>query len=119
MGRLGRICPIISHRTSHYKRWGLRWSDVKAVGKKTLSRVIDVEKNYNFWPYSDTAHGVTPLLFILIRVEVSMVLRTDIPFVVFLLLVIVTPTLLPSKLEEKGSVTTYILYTILRQFSFE
>lgn len=38
--------------TSHYRPKGLRSSAVKATGKKTLSRVIDVEKNYSFLPNS-------------------------------------------------------------------
>lgn len=31
--------------------------------KKTLSKIIDVEKNYSFRPYSYTPGGVTPVLF--------------------------------------------------------
>lgn len=35
-------------KTSHHKLRGLRWVGVKAKANKTLSKVIDVEKHYNF-----------------------------------------------------------------------
>lgn len=45
-------------KTIHYKPQGLRWSDMKAEdNKKTLSKVIDIEKNYRFQTYSYTPHG--------------------------------------------------------------
>lgn len=49
-------------KTSNYKPRGLRWSGVKATDKKTLSRFINVDKNYNFQPYYIYPSQVTPLL---------------------------------------------------------
>lgn len=98
----------MGRKGSHYKSRGLRWSSVKATDKKTLSRVIDVEKNYSFKPYSYTPRGVTPLLFYSDSSRgVSMVPRVDIPPAVCFLLAIVIPALLGSKLETKESVMSY------------
>lgn len=42
----------------------MRWSGVKPeVETKPLSKVINVEKSYNFPPYSYKLLGVTPNLF--------------------------------------------------------
>lgn len=107
-------------KTSHYKPKGLRWSDVKAMDKKTLSLIIDVEKNYNFRPYSYTPQGVTLLMFYSdSSKDVSMVPRTNIPHAVLCFLAIVAPVLLPSKLDMKESVASYRPQRILKQFGFD
>lgn len=57
-------------KTSHYKPRGLRWYYVMPEEEgKALSKVVDVEKNYNFRPYSYTPHGVTPIIITLSRAE--------------------------------------------------
>lgn len=71
-------------KMSHYAPKVLRWSRVKATGKKTLSRAIDVEKNYSFQSYFYTPCGVTPLLFYSYSSrEVLMVPRVEIPLAIW------------------------------------
>lgn len=57
------------------------WFNVKAIEKKTLNKIIDVEKKYSFQPYLYTHRGVTPILYELSG-EVLMVPRVGIPPVV-------------------------------------
>lgn len=47
---------------------------------KPLSKVIDVEKSFNFWPYSYTSQGTPPNLFYAQSSrEVLLVPRADVP----------------------------------------
>lgn len=42
---------------------------VKPTTKRNLSKEIDVEKNYNFRPYSHTPRGVSPFNFMRTKVD--------------------------------------------------
>lgn len=102
-------------KTSHYKPQGLRWSNVNPTeDKKALSKVIDVEKNYSFRPYSNTPHEVTPMFFYAKSSgEVSVVPRAGIPPAIYFLLAITTLVLLPSKMEGSESIASYSPQRIL------
>lgn len=105
-------------KTSHYKPRGLRWFGLKAEeNKKTLSKVIDVEKNNGFPLCFYMLHGVTPVFFYAESSrEVQMVPRANLPHAIYFLLAIIAPTLLPLKLEGKESVSSYNPHRI--RFSF-
>lgn len=94
---------------------------MKAVdNKKTLSKVIQVEKNYSFSPYSYTSCGVTLALFYVEwSGEVSTVPRADVPPIIFFLLEIDALAFQPLKLEGNESVESSSLQRILRQFNFD
>lgn len=71
--------------------------------------MIDVEKNYNFMPYSYTPRGISPVLFYSkLSKEIEMVPRVDITPAVLFLLAIVAPALLPLKFDTKDSVLAII-----------
>lgn len=93
-------------KTFHCKPWGLRWA---GEPKKSLSKMIDIEKNYNFWLYSYIPRGVSPLLFYSeANKEIAMVPRADIPFAAQFLLAIVATALLPSKFDKLRAVLVII-----------
>lgn len=52
------VLGIKTNKTSLYKPRGFKWVGVKPTTKRTLRKNIDVEKNYNFISYSNTASGV-------------------------------------------------------------
>lgn len=58
-------------KTLHNKPGSLRWFIVKTPGMKALSRVIDVEKSYNFRPYSYNLTTLPHYCFILTRASKS------------------------------------------------
>lgn len=75
------IDRVEKEKTSHYEPQGLRWSELKPQKeRKALNTLIDVEKSYNFRPYSYTMCGVTPNLSnAQTRGEVLLVPRANIP----------------------------------------
>lgn len=68
-------------KTSLNKPREVRWSSMKAEdNKRSLSKVVDIEKNYSFRHYSYISSGVTPVLFCADSSgEVLMVPRANIP----------------------------------------
>lgn len=46
------IRHVRTEKANKYKPRGLRWGGMKPTTKRVLSKEIDVEKNYNFRPYS-------------------------------------------------------------------
>lgn len=56
---------VEKEKTSHLKPRGLRWSGVtwSEEPRKPLSKIINIEKNYNFRPYTYTLRGTTSNLF--------------------------------------------------------
>lgn len=83
---------------------GLRRPNVRLTTRKE----INIEKNFEFHPYSHIPHGVSPMQFY--EQEggtVKLTLRDKISKKVYFLLAVVALALLPTKLETKGSVTSY------------
>lgn len=91
-------------RSRHTVSPRLRWSSEKVIDKKALSRIINVEKNYNFQSYSYTSCGVTLCCSTRIRARKSWWCpRWTFLRHFWFLLAIVTPALLPSKLDTNES----------------
>lgn len=80
----------------------------ESKNNKNLSKVIDVEKNYNFLPYSYTPYGVSPLQFFKEdSKEVKLIPREVMSPKASILLVVLVPALISSKSESKQSVVSY------------
>lgn len=52
---------VIKRPDKPYQPRALKWSGIKQNNNENLSKVIDVEKNYNFKPYIFTSRDVTEL----------------------------------------------------------
>lgn len=67
-------------KTTKCKHRGLRFVGMKMQPKKMLSKVIDIEKNYIFRPYSYTPREILPLqLYLEVSKEISIVPKAKSP----------------------------------------
>lgn len=96
---------------------------MKAKVKNTLSKVIDVEISYNFWPYSYTLAGFCHFSSTRRRAKLPILIaklpRADIPSTATFELALVAPALLPTKLDIEETVANYNPQRIMRQFGFD
>lgn len=109
------IGGVGKEKTSRHKPRALRLSEVKPEeGRKPPCKLIDFEKSFNFRPYAYTSRGVTPNLF---HAESSEEIRWFLEGtyrLALLLIGVVAPALLPSKLGSSESTMSYSPKPILR-----
>lgn len=91
---------IIEKPYKLYQPRALRWSNVKQNNNKKLSKVIDIEKIFNFWLYSFTPRHLAELQFYADDGgTLTLMSKDDVPMKVLFWLIIISPTLLPSNLK--------------------
>lgn len=90
------------------KSWVLRWQRVTwpKAPMKLLWQIINEKRGYKFCPYAYTPRGVGPLVFyVQSSRRFPLEPKSSIPVGLQFLLAVITPTLLPSKLEWGGRPT--------------
>lgn len=119
MVEVGENKEVIERPDRPYQPRAQRWSGVKQTKHKKLAKVIGVEQNFNFMPYTFTPQDVVEIQLYTDLGESTVQLSNDeVQMKVLTWLAIISPTLLPFIAEAKTG-TVNNPQRVMRQLGYD